>query len=249
MTIAKGSIQRQQRPSVIRKGLGEFLPTSVQKSYFLLSNAEREVLNSAFEKYQPGKSEPILVGGNNLLKPALRLMSDYRVVLEEVKGAELVTTYTRWLETVQVRGVDDQEVYLTFSPRFERIWLESKKRLPEYVAKNPANIGLRSRYALRLYGWAKRYVEAGTKSISLGELRKVLGLESIKDEGGNVIQEPPLPIWANFRQRALDVAIMEINKKTDLRIKLSSIERSKHRRVVALTFAIKTQPAPKRRTP
>ena len=142
MTTAKGSIQRQQRPSVIRKGLGEFLPTSVQKSYFLLSNAEREVLNSALEKYQPGESEPILVGGNNLLKPALRLMSDYRVVLEEVKGAELVTTYTRWLETVQVRSVDNQEVYLTFSPRFERIWLESKKRLPEYVAKNPANIGL-----------------------------------------------------------------------------------------------------------
>jgi hypothetical protein len=96
MTTAKGSIQRQQRPSVIRKGLGEFLPTSVQKSYFLLSNAEREVLNSALEKYQPGESKPILVGGNNLLKPALRLMSDYRVVLEEVKGAELVTTYTRW---------------------------------------------------------------------------------------------------------------------------------------------------------
>jgi hypothetical protein len=157
----------------------------------LLSNAEREVLNSALEKYQPGQSEPILVGGNNLLKPALRLMSDYRVVLEEVKGAELVTTYTRWLETVQVRGVDNQEVYLTFSPRFERIWLESKKRLPEYVAKNPANIGLRSRYALRLYGWAKKYVEAETKSISLGELRKVLGLESIKDADGNVIQEPP----------------------------------------------------------
>jgi hypothetical protein len=40
---------------------------------------------------------------------------------------------------------------------------------------------------------------------------------------------------------------MEINKKTDLRIKLQSIERSKHRRVVALTFAIKIQPAPKRR--
>src|SRR5580704_10919941 len=175
MTTAKGSI-RQERRSVIRKGLCEFLPTSVQKSYFLLSNAEREGFNSALEKYQPGESGPILVGGNNLLKPALRLMSDYRVVLEEVKGAELVTTYTRWLETVQLRGVDNQEVYLTFSPRFERIWLESKKRLPEYVAKNPANIGLRSRYALRLYGWAKRYVEAGTKSISLGELRKVLGL-------------------------------------------------------------------------
>jgi hypothetical protein len=53
-------------------------------------------------------------------------------------------------------------------------------------------------------------------SISLEELRKVLGLESIKDTGGNVIQEPPLPISANFRQRALDTAIAEINKKTDL---------------------------------
>jgi hypothetical protein len=78
----------------------------------------------------------------------------------------------------------------------------------------------------RLYGWAKKYIEARTKSISLEELRKVLGLESIKDADGNVIQEPPLPIWANFRQRALDTAIAEINEKTDLLIKLASIDRS-----------------------
>jgi hypothetical protein len=81
----------------------------------------------------------------------------------------------------------------------------------------------------------------------LEELRKVLGLESVKDAEGNIIQEAPLPVWANFRQRALDVAIAEINKKTDLRIKLASIERSKHQRVVALTFAIKTQATLKRR--
>ena len=71
-------------------------------------------------------------------------------------------------------------------------------------------------------------MKAGTKSISLEDLRKVLGLESIKDVEGNVIQEPPLPIWANFRQRALDTAILEINKKTDLGIKLSSIERDQN---------------------
>jgi len=45
------------------------------------------------------------------------------------------------------------------------------------------------------------------------ELRKVLGLESVKDADENVIQESSLPIWANFRQRALDVAITEINAK------------------------------------
>jgi hypothetical protein len=49
-------------------------------------------------------------------------------------------------------------------------------------------------------------------SLKLPRIPKVLGLESVKDAEGNVIQEPPLPIWANFRQRALDTAILEITK-------------------------------------
>lgn len=134
---------------------------------------------------------------------------------------------------------------MTFSPQFERIWLESKKRLPEYVARKPANLQLRSQYSIRFYDWAKKHVEARTKTISLEELRRVLGLESVKDVDGNVLHEAPMPVWANFRQRALDVAILEINAKTDLKIKLVSIERSKHRRVVALDFTIKTQAVPK----
>jgi plasmid replication initiation protein len=146
---------------------------------------------------------------------------------------------------VSVKGTENQEVYVTFSPQFQRIWLESKKRLPEYVSRKPANLKLRSQYSIRFYDWAKKYVEARTKTVSLEELRRVLGLESVKNAKGTVIHEAPMPIWANFRQRALDVAILEINAKTDLKIKLVSIERSKHRRVVALDFAIKTQAIPK----
>ena len=144
-------------------------------------------------------------------------------------------------------GGGQAEVYLTFSSRFERIWLEPKKRLPQYMEQKPANIGLRSQYALRLYSWAKKHAAAGEKKISLEELRKVLGLESVKDDAGNIIQEAPLQLWANFRQRALDTAIAEINEKTDLNIALESLGRSKHRRVTTLTFTIKTQPTPKRR--
>jgi hypothetical protein len=62
-------------------------------------------------------------------------MSFYRLRIKEIKDAKVITSYTRWLESVQVKGAENQEVYLTFSPRFERIWLESKKRLPEYVAE------------------------------------------------------------------------------------------------------------------
>src|SRR5580693_9096771 len=87
-------------------------------------------------------------------------------------GAEVLTSYTRWLECVQVKEGPEQEVYVTFSPRFERIWLESKKRLPDYVSQKPATIGLRNQYALRLYTWAKKHIEDGTKRISLEQASK-----------------------------------------------------------------------------
>ena len=211
----------------------------------MLSHPTRTVLDTALQKYKTGRTEPVLVGGITQLKPALRLMTDYRLVIQEVEGPEVLTSYTRWIESVQLKEGENQEVYVTFSPRFERIWLESRKRLPDYMEQKPANTGLRSQYALRLYSWAKKYVGDGTKSISLEELRRVFGLESIKDAEGNVIHEAPMPVWANFQQRALGVATAEVNAKTDLKIKVVSIERSKHRRVVALTFAIKTQAMPR----
>jgi plasmid replication initiation protein len=174
-------------------------------------------------------------------------MNVYRLRIDEIKEGAVVTSYTRWLESVQVRGTENQEVYVTFSPRFERIWLESKKRLPEHVAKEPANIGLRSQYSIQLYSSAKKHVSVGTKRISLEDLRKLLGLESVGDAEGNVVQEAPLSLWANFRQRALDPPILEINNKTDLKIAVESIERSKHRRVTFVTFSTEEKGVPRRR--
>ena len=67
----------------------------------MLSDAER---NIGPQKYRPGQSEPILIGGEKMLKPALRLMSDYRLRIDEIKGAEVVTSYTRWLASVETIG-------------------------------------------------------------------------------------------------------------------------------------------------
>ena len=106
----------------------------------MLSDAERTVLNKALEKYQPGRSEPIFVGGHKVLKPALRLMKLYRLAIDEIQDGQAVRRYTRWIDAVEVRGAQEQEVYLSFSPRFEHIWLDSKRRLLEYVAQKPANM-------------------------------------------------------------------------------------------------------------
>ena len=80
--------------------------------------------------------------------------------------------------------------------------------------------------------------------VSVDEIRNVLALESVKDADGKLIREAPLSLWANFKQRALDLAIGEINKKTDLNIELESIERAKHRRVTGLVFSIKAKSTP-----
>ncbi|MBV9644668.1 MAG: replication initiation protein [Verrucomicrobia bacterium] len=114
-----------------------------------------------------------------------------------------------------------------------------KKRLLDYAAQKPVAIGLRSQYAIRLYAWAKSHRGAGSKRITVEQLRSVLGLESVKGAQGNIIRPAPLPVWANLRQRALDVAIREINAKTDLNIAVESVEQAAHRRVSALLFAIK----------
>jgi hypothetical protein len=78
---------------------------------------------------------------------------------------------------------------VTLNRRFKRIWLEVKKRLIDSVEQT-ANPGFRSQYAIRFFSWAKKHV--GTTRVSVDEIRKVLGLESVKDADGNLSREAPL---------------------------------------------------------
>ena len=114
------------------------------------------------------------------------------------------------MDAVQLKGADEKGSLRDIQSAVRThlaIWLESKKRLLEFAAQKPAAIRRRSKYAIGLYAWAKKYVSVRTRRISLEELRKVLGLDSVKDADGNVIREAPLSVWANLRQRALDVAL------------------------------------------
>ena len=107
-----------------------------------------------------------------------------------------------------------------------------KKRLDEPTVR------LKSQYSTRLYLWAKQYLVVGQKRVSVGTLRKILGLEDIKDNSGRVVQDAPVEIWANLKQRALDVALKEINKESDIQLELEFTGRGTHRKVQSLGFRI-----------
>jgi hypothetical protein len=47
-------------------------------------------------------------------------MNAFRLRIDAIEEDVIVTSYTRWLESVQVIGTENQEVYVTFSPRFGR---------------------------------------------------------------------------------------------------------------------------------
>jgi hypothetical protein len=54
-----------------------------------------------------------------------------------------------------------------------------------------------------------------------------------------------LPVWVNFQQRALVIAIAEITKETDISIAIESLARSKYRRGNVGDFSIEAQAVPK----
>jgi plasmid replication initiation protein len=74
-------------------------------------------------------------------------------------------------------------------------------------------------------------------------LRKILGLEDIKDSSGRVVQQAPLELWANVKQWALDHALKEINKHSDTQLELEFTGRRAYRKVLSLGFRI-TAPRP-----
>jgi plasmid replication initiation protein len=71
-----------------------------------------------------------------------------------------------------------------------------------------------------------------------GQSSRFCGPQDIKDNSGRVLQDAPLELWANLKQRALDVALKEINKHSDIQLELEFVGRGAHRKVQSLGFRI-----------
>jgi chromosome segregation and condensation protein ScpB len=50
------------------------------------------------------------------------------------------------------------------------------------------------------------YIVVGQKRVSVATLRKILGLEDVKDNSGRVVQDAPLELWAKSGQLIKEAA-------------------------------------------
>lgn len=241
--MTKGPSKKTQPEAALQHSVTSVEEQGILASFTKLPQAERGIIRQLLEKVGPQQvgvirlpipfSPQKVKERRNFLLPVYRLIRYHRLVFESIADGVLRWTYLPWIESItHVKTGEEEELELRLNSNFEKVWLNLKQRLDE------PGVRLKSQYSSRLYQWAKQYVAVGYKRVSLATLRKILGLEDIRDNSGKIVQEAPLEAWANLKQRALDHALKEINKHSDIQLDLEFTGRGTYRKVQSLGFKI-----------
>jgi len=241
--MRRGSRRKTSPDSAFEFSVTTFEEQGILESFSKLPQTERGNIRQLLEKFGPQQVAVIRVPvpfgpkkvkeRRNFLLPVYKLIRYHRLAFTSIADGTLRWTYLPWIESItHVKAGDVKELELRLNSNYEKVWLMLKQRLDE------PDVRLKSQYSSRLYRWAKQYVAVGYKRVSLATLRKILGLEDIRDNSGRVVQQASLEVWANVKQRALDPALKEINKHSDIQLELEFIGRGTFRKILSLGFRI-----------
>jgi Initiator Replication protein len=217
----------------------------ILESFSKLPRTERDLIRQLLEKFDEDGvgvlTFPIPYGHSRLeskerrqfLLPIYRLIRYHRLNFDSIVDGAVRSTYAPWVESITtIKSGRREELELRLNGNYATIWRTLKESLGNIEVR------LKSQYSSRLYQWAKQNVKVGFRRVSLAQLRKILGLEDIRDESGNLVQEAPLESWANVKQRALDHALNEINERSDVEMTVEFTGRGNYRKVNSLGFRI-----------
>jgi hypothetical protein len=232
-----------QSSSIVVKSEEESEGQGILESFSKLPRTESDLIRRLLEQFDAEGVGvirfPIPFGREKIkerrqfLLPIYRLIRYHRLTFDSIVDGAIRSTYLPWIESITtIKTGKQEEIELRLNGKYEKIW----RTLKESLGKT--GVRLKSQYSSRLYQWAKQNVKVGFRRVSLASLRKILGLEDIRDESGTVVQEAPLEAWANVKQRALDHALREINARSDVELKVEFTGRGNYRKVNSLGFRI-----------
>jgi hypothetical protein len=126
-------------------------------------------------------------------------------------------------------SLDDAEIRVEFSPTMRRVIADSNHWAS---VSRRAVLAFSSKYALRLYLHVSLRINRRQSSevIDLDELRDVLGVPSNK-----------LKPWHNFKNRALDLAVAEVNQLAGFTVAYRPIKRGRRITGIELAWGKKEQ--------
>jgi hypothetical protein len=241
--ITKNLGTKTQPDSAFRLSVTTIEEQGILESFARLPQTEREIVRQLLDEFGSQRVAtirfPVPFGPKSInerrrfLSPIYKLIRYHRLIFDSVSDGVFRSTYVPLIASIaHVRAGEKEEIELRLNSDYENVWRVLKERLDE-----PA-VRLKSHYSTRLYLWAKQYLVVGHKRVSLSTLRKILGLEDVKDDSGRVVQDAPLEFWSNVKQRALDHALNEINKQSDIQLEVEFVGRGAFRKVLSLGFRI-----------
>ena len=249
--ISKGS--NRQNPPESQLSLPTVEEQGILESYSKLPPAERDIIRRLLENFSQNQVAvirlPVPFGAKQVkerrefLLPIYRLIRYHRLIFDSIADGALRSTYLPWIESItHIKAGEKEELELRLNSNYEKVWRKLKERLEIEPGGR-----LKSQYSSRLYQWARQHLAVGHRRVSLATLRKIFGLEDIRDASGKLVQQAPLEAWANLKQRALDHALKEINKHSDIELEVEFTGRGNYRKVQSLGFRIRAKKDARRR--
>lgn len=151
----------------------------------------------------------------------------------EINYRDIVTA---WFINVITDSRRDGYLAVRLDPELKPFLLQVQKDYTKFQLGY--TIRMDSKYSIRLYQLLQRWAYKGQKKMLVDELRLWLGTREVNKDG-KIINDY-LPAYKNFKQRALNPAVEEINEKSDLVV--SFTEKRGAKGIEAVLFQIRRNP-------
>lgn len=119
-------------------------------------------------------------------------------------------------------------IEIEFSQKLKPMLLQLKERFTTYYIENVMK--LKSSHSIRLFEILKQYEAIGTRTVSLEELKEMLGLVNVNGT------EEKYALYGHLKSRVILPAQKEIKEKTDIFFTFEEVKQQK--RVLAIKFHI-----------
>ena len=151
----------------------------------------------------------------------------------DAETGKTVKLITSWFSDALISPNGEGYFAVEISRNLKPYLLQVKREF--YQFKLQQVMQMRSAYGIRLYQWLKRWQFRRKTVITVTDLRGVMGAIQPGKRGKVVNSLVP---YADFKRRAVQPAVDEINEKTDLCVSFSEIKAKGSKAVESLSFLI-----------
>jgi plasmid replication initiation protein len=151
----------------------------------------------------------------------------------DVETGKTVKLITSWFSDALISPNGEGYFAVEISRNLKPYLLQVKREF--YQFKLQQVMRMRSAYGIRLYQWLKRWQFRRKMQVTVADLRGIMGSAQPSKRGKVVNSLVP---YADFKRRAVQPAVEEINEKSDILVGFSEIKIKGSKAVESLAFTI-----------